>query len=269
VTSQPVPDPPERDPVEPNPTSQEPVEPNPTAQDPAERGPTLPERALRDPTAPLTGRSVLTASLSLGAAVGLFGASFGVLSVANGLSVAQAATMSLLVFTGASQFAAVGVVATGGTGAAAVGSALLLAARNGVYGLAMALVLRGSLGRRLIAAQLVIDESTAMATAQPDRQAQERAFWLTGGAVFAFWNAGTLIGALSGGLIHDPAALGLDAAFPAGFVVLLGPHLRTTEGRQAAALAAVLVIVTTPFLRPGVPILVAALAATIGLRRQL
>jgi len=220
-----------------------------------------------DPTAPPTGRSVLTASLSIGVAVGAFATSFGVLAVANGLSIAQTMAMSLLVFTGASQFAAVGVVATGGTGAAAVGSALLLAARNGVYGLAMTRVLRGSLPRRLVAAQLVIDESTAMATAQPERSAQERAFWLSGLAVFAFWNLGTLVGALGGGAISDPAALGLDAAFPAGFVVLIGPHLRTKQGRQAAALAAVLALVTTPLLAPGLPVLVAALAAGIGLRR--
>jgi 4-azaleucine resistance transporter AzlC len=239
-----------------------PPDPGPADPDPLEPDPTEPH-----PAAAPTGRSVLTASLSLGVAVALFGASFGVLAVANGLSVAQTAAMSLLVFTGASQFAAVAVVASGGTGAAAVGSALLLAARNGVYGLAMAPVLRGSLGRRLVAAQLVVDESTAMATAQSDRRAQERAFWLSGVSVFVLWNTGTLVGALSGGLIGDPATLGLDAAFPAGFVVLLGPHLRTTEGRQTAALAAVLTVITTPLLRPGLPILVAALAATIGLRR--
>jgi predicted branched-subunit amino acid permease len=147
-----------------------------------------------------------------------------------------------------------------------VASGLLLAARNGVYGLALAPMLQGPLGRRMLAAQLVIDETTAMATAQPDPAEQRRAFWLSGLAIFVLWNLGTLFGAISGGAIGDPAALGLDAAFPAGFVVLIGPHLRTTRGRQAALLAAVIVLVTTPFLRPGMPILAAALAVLVGLR---
>ena len=213
-----------------------------------------------------SGKAVISASLALGVAVGLIAVSYGVLAVANGLSVAQTCAMSVLVFTGASQFAFVGVIATGGSAAAAVGSGLLLAARNGVYGLALAPVLQGSLGRRLLAAQFVIDESTAMATAQPDRPAQVRAFWWSGLSIFVCWNLGTVIGALAGGALSDPAALGLDAAFPAGFVVLIGPHLRSRAGRQAAALAAVVVLVTTPFLRPGVPILVAALAILVGLR---
>jgi 4-azaleucine resistance transporter AzlC len=213
-----------------------------------------------------SGKAVVSASLALGLAVGLVAVSYGVLAVANGLSVAQTCAMSVLVFTGASQFAFVGVVATGGSLAAAVGSGLLLAARNGVYGLALAPVLQGPLGRRLLAAQFVIDESTAMATAQPDQRSQVRGFWWSGLSIFVCWNLGTLIGALAGDALSDPAALGLDAAFPAGFVVLIGPHLRSAAGRQAAVIAAVVVLVTTPFLRPGVPILVAALAILVGLR---
>ncbi len=213
-----------------------------------------------------SGRAVLSASLALGVAVALIGASYGVLAVANGLSVAQTSVMSLLVFTGASQFAAVGVIATGGSAATAVGSGLLLAARNSVYGLALAPMLRGSLARRLLAAHFVLDESTALATAQPDPKAQVRAFWVSGVSIFAFWNVGTLLGAVAGRALDNPAALGLDAAFPAGFVVLIGPHLRSRAGRHAALLAAVLVILTTPFLRPGMPILVAALAILVGLR---
>jgi 4-azaleucine resistance transporter AzlC len=212
------------------------------------------------------GKAVITASLALGVAVGLIGVSFGVLAVANDLSIAQACAMSVLVFTGASQFAFVGVIATGGSAAAAVGSGLLLAARNGVYGLALAPVLQGPLGKRLLAAQFVLDESTAMATAQSDQPSQVRAFWWSGLSIFVCWNAGTVIGALAGGALRDPAALGLDAAFPAGFVVLIGPHLRSRTGRRAALLAALIVVVTTPFLRPGMPILVAALAILVGLR---
>ena len=207
-----------------------------------------------------SGRAVISASLALGVAVALIGASYGVLAVANGLSVAQTSVMSLLVF------AAVGVIATGGSAATAVGSGLLLAARNSVYGLALAPMLRGSLARRLLAAHFVLDESTALATAQPDPKAQVRAFWVSGVSIFAFWNVGTLLGAVAGRALDNPAALGLDAAFPAGFVVLIGPHLRSRAGRHAALLAAVLVILTTPFLRPGMPILVEALAILVGLR---
>ena len=213
-----------------------------------------------------SGKAVVSASLALGVAVGLIAVSYGVLAVANGLTVGQTCAMSVLVFTGASQFAFVGVIATGGSAAAAVGSGLLLAARNGVYGLALAPVLEAPLGRRLLAAQFVIDESTAMATAQSDQRSQARAFWWSGLSIFACWNLGTVIGALAGDALSDPAALGLDAAFPAGFVVLIGPHLRSKAGRQAALLAAVIVLVTTPVLRPGVPILVAALAILVGLR---
>jgi predicted branched-subunit amino acid permease len=130
----------------------------------------------------------------------------------------------------------VSVLQSHGSPFAAMGSALLLAARNGVYGLAMSPVLRGSRVRRLIAAQLVIDESTAMALARTDGRARVQAFWATGLGVYVFWNAGTLIGALVGDRLGDPKSLGLDAAFPAGFVALLVPHLAKRGGRGAALL---------------------------------
>jgi 4-azaleucine resistance transporter AzlC len=218
-------------------------------------------------TAARPGRGVTTAGITLGLAVGVFGMSFGVLAVTSGLSVLQACAMSLLVFTGASQFAVVGVLGSGGSPAAALASALLLAARNGAYGLAMAPVVRGSLPRRLLAAQLVIDESTALALAQGKREVQEHAFWVTGVAIFVCWNLGTLLGALGGSAIGDPARFGLDAAFPAGFVVLLVPHLRRLEGRVAAALGALVALVLVPLAPPGVPVIAAGLAALVGLRQ--
>ncbi|HEY2998705.1 MAG TPA: AzlC family ABC transporter permease [Acidimicrobiales bacterium] len=196
----------------------------------------------------------------LGAAVGVFGVSFGVLATAAGLSAAQACALSVLVFTGASQFAAVGVLAAGGSLASAFGSALLLAARNAAYGVAMAPTFaHRRLGRRLVAAQLVIDESTAMATAQPQGRLREAAFWSTGVAVFLCWNLGTIVGALAGDAIGDPRALGLDAAFPAGFVFLAVPHLRTRQGRVAAACGAAIALVLIPLAPAGVPIVAAAL----------
>ena len=196
----------------------------------------------------------------LGAAVGVFGVSFGVLATTGGLSVAQACVMSVLVFTGASQFAVIGVFGSGGSLGSALGSALLLAARNAAYGVAMAPTLsRRSLGRRLLAAQLVIDESTAMATAQPGRRAREAAFWATGVAVFVCWNVGTVVGAVAGDAVGDPEALGLDAAFPAGFVALSVPHLRTRQGRVAAAFGAAIALALIPLAPAGVPIVAAAL----------
>lgn len=214
------------------------------------------------PTAP----DPLSASLVLGVAVGAFGISFGVLAVASGLSAAQACAMSLLVFTGASQFAAVGVIGSGGSTAAALGSALLLAARNGAYGLSLSDVIKGRLATRLVASQLVIDESTAMATAQVAPEQQVRGFWLAGLSVFVFWNLGTLLGALGGDAIGDPERYGLDAAFPAGFVALVVPHLRSLDGRLAAAIGVAVALLLVPVAPAGVPILAASAAVLLGLR---
>jgi 4-azaleucine resistance transporter AzlC len=210
-------------------------------------------------------RPLLVASLTLGVAVAVIGVTFGVGAVAAGASVWQACAMSLLVFTGASQLSAVSVVAAGGSAAAAFGGAMVLAARNGVYGLTMARRLDGSLARRLLAAQLVLDETTAMATAQRDLHAQRIAFWVTGAAVFVFWNLGTLLGALGGSAI-DPYTFGLDAAFPAAYVAMVAPHLRHRTGLRAGLVGAAICVVTIPFLPVGLPIMCAALAALVGVR---
>ena len=204
--------------------------------------------------------------MALGAAVGLVGTSFGLFAVTSGLSTAQACALSLLTFTGASQFALVSAVAAGGTPIAAVGSALLLGARNGVYGLAMSRVITGSLPRRLVAAQLVLDESTALAMAQPERSDQQRAFWAAGLSVFVCWNLGTVVGALGGSQIGSPDAWGLDAAFPAGFVALLAPHVRKVGGWASALFGAAIALVLIPLAPPGLPILAATLATLMGLR---
>src|SRR3954454_2568563 len=140
---------------------------------------------------------LLTAALSIGVATGIYAVSFGVLAVGAGLTVAQTCGMSVLVFTGGSQFAAVGVLAAGGAPGTAIANALLLAGRNAAYGLSVASVLRGSLPQRALASHLVIDESTAMARSQEDPAASRTAFLLTGGCVFVLWNLGTLAGALA------------------------------------------------------------------------
>ncbi len=199
----------------------------------------------------------------LGLAVGTFGVTFGVLSVSAGISGLQAVMMSLLMFTGASQFAAVGVVSTGGDPVSAFGTALLLAARNGAYALSMSRAMPSGKGRRLIAAQLIIDESTAMAEAQSNLEETREAFWITGLSVFFFWNLGTLIGVLVGGVIGNPLVWGLDAAFPAGFLALLAPHLKDRNKRRAALIGAGVAAVTIPFLPAGLPVLLAASGAVV------
>ncbi len=209
-------------------------------------------------------RPVVAASLTLGVAVGVFGISFGVGAVAAHATVAQACAISLLVFTGASQFSAVAVLGAGGSYASAIGGALILGARNGVYGLALSPHLRGRLGTRLVAAQLTLDESTSMAMAQTDERHRRIAFWVTGVTIYAFWNAGTLVGALAGQAV-DPQKWGLDAAFPAAFVAMVWPMLRGRRPILAAALGVTICLVLIPFTPIGVPILCASLAVLVGI----
>lgn len=205
----------------------------------------------------------------LGAAVGLISITFGVLATSAGLSVWKAQAMSLFVFTGASQFAAIAVISSGGSAAAALGGALFLAARNGIYGMRMARVLKPGFLRRMIGAQLVIDESAGMALAQRDDDAAREAFWFTGTAVFVFWNLGTLAGAVLGEALGDPEVYGLDAAFPASMVALLVPHVTSTPGRVAALVGGGLAIAFVPLTPAGAPILLAAFAVLPALWLQL
>ena len=213
-------------------------------------------------------RAVLRQSLSVGVATGAYGISFGALSVAAGLSLWQTMALSLLLFSGGSQFALVGIVAAGGSGVAAVATSSLLGVRNGLYGLQVSRLLGVRGRRRAAAAQLTIDESTAVAVAQPERAASRLGFWATGLAVFALWNLMTLVGALIGDLLGDPQRYGLDAAAAAAFCALLWPRLRNGETRAVAGAAALAALLVAPHAPAGVPVLVAALAAVVaGLRR--
>lgn len=209
---------------------------------------------------------MIMACTTLSMAVGVFGVSFGVGSVAAGASIAQTCALSLLVFTGASQFSAVSVVGAGGSLGSALGGALLLAARNGVYGLAMSRRIEGRLLTRLVAAHLTIDETTAMSMGQTDPRAQRVAFWFTGVTLYVFWNVGTLLGALAGSAI-DTTTYGLDAAFPAGFVAMVWPLLSDRRSRQAAILGGLVCLVAIPVTAIGVPILLSALAVLVGLQK--
>ena len=216
-------------------------------------------RHLREPDV----RRFVGASLAVGAAFVVFGLSFGVLAVTAGASVVQATVMSLLVYTGASQMSAVSVVAAGGSFGAAFGGAALLAARNAVYGVALSPVIgRGRL-RRVVGAHFVIDETTAIATAESDPSSRATAFWVSGPILYASWCSGTLLGALLGSSI-DPATFGLDAAFPVMFTAMLVPHLRTKRGRRAAAFGGVVTVALAPFMPVGLPVLVAAFGILFG-----
>lgn len=206
---------------------------------------------------------VETMSLGVGIATGLYGISFGALAVAAGLEVWQAQLLSLLMFSGGSQFAFIGVVATGGVSSlpAAIASAWLLGIRNGFYALQMKSLL-GALGFRMpFAAQLTIDETAGVSTAQSNTKDTRLGFWLTGFFVFVFWNLFTLAGALLGSSIGDPSAFGLDAAAAAAFLGLLWPRLKALQPIVVAIAAAVVAVALSPVLSPGLPILVAALTA--------
>ena len=209
-------------------------------------------------------KEVLRQSLSIGVATGAYAISFGALSVAAGLNLWQTIALSALLFSGGSQFAIVGIVATGGSGAAAVATSTLLGIRNGLYGLEMSRLLGVSGLRRLAAAQLTIDESTAVGVAQPERSAQRLGFWGTGLAVFVLWNLFTILGAVVGNALGDTRRFGLDAAAPAAFCGLLWPRLKSGDTRAVAAVSAVIALVVAPHAPAGIPVLVAALAAVVA-----
>lgn len=196
-------------------------------------------------------------ALGIAIAAGAYGISFGAISVSAGLSIVQTCVLSLAMFTGASQFALVGVLGAGGAVASSIATALLLGARNTLYGLRLA----GTLGvhgpKRLLAAQIVIDETTAMAIAQDDRADARFAFWRTGGLLFALWNIGTLIGAVSGSAIGEPETYGLDAAVPCAFLALMWPGLATARMRFAAVAGAAVALILVPLVPAGIPVLAA------------
>ncbi|MFD5917113.1 AzlC family ABC transporter permease [Kitasatospora sp. NPDC058201] len=196
----------------------------------------------------------------------LVGASFGAITVSGGLPLWVPVVMSVLVFAGGAQFAAIGVVLSGGGALAAVATGLVLNARLLPFGFTVAGVLDGPWWRRLLGAQLLTDESVAFTLLQPDRRRRRAAYWVCGLALFAVWNASVLVGAAAGGMIGDTDALGLDAAFPAVLLALVLPSLTDPRTRTAALAGAVVAVAATPFLPAGVPVLL-ALAGLLFARR--
>ncbi len=213
-----------------------------------------------------TDRGVaIRAAFGVGLAVSAYGLSFGALSVTAGLTIWQTCVLSLLMFSGGSQFALVGIIASGGTaaGGAAIASAALLGTRNALYGLRVAPIVAARWPRKLLAAHWTIDESTAVAVAQPTVQAQRTGFWVTGAIIYVGWNLTTLAGALLGNLLGDVSRYGLDAAAAAAFLGLLWPRLSSLQPVAVAVGAAVVAAALIPVVPSGIPVLAAALVAVV------
>ena len=210
-------------------------------------------------------RATATQSLSVSFTVGLYGTAFGAASIAAGFSIFQTCLLSLLTFSGASQFAIVGVMGAGGSALSGIATASLLGIRNGLYGLRMAPLLKVRGFKRVVAAQITIDESTGVAVGQEALgiDAVRHGFWLTGFGVYIFWNFFTLLGALGAQAMGNPSAWGLDAAVPAAFLGLVWPRLSGKFERAIAASAILLSIALTPYLSAGLPI-IATVALAVG-----
>jgi len=213
-------------------------------------------------------RAIVVNAIGVGVAVAAYGVSFGAISVTGGLSVLQTQLLSALMFTGGSQFALVGVLIAGGGAISAVATSVMLGFRNAFYALAMAPVLQVRGVRRLIAAQLTIDESTAMAVGRAVEhdggRAARLAFWATGLSVFVFWNLATVAGAVGAHALGDPKLWGLDAAIPAGFIALVWPRLNDRRSWAIGLCAAAVALALTPLLRPGVPVLLTSVVAVVA-----
>jgi predicted branched-subunit amino acid permease len=219
----------------------------------------------RDPARTATVRD----ALGLGLAVGLYGAAFGAAADAAGLNVWQAMTLSLVMFTGASQFALVGVLGAGGSALAAVGSALLLGTRNTVYGVRLVPLLKPQGLRRFGTAHWVIDETTALSLAAPDRGLARLAFLAGGASIYLLWNLTTVAGAVGAAALSGPALAALDAVVPAAFLALLWPRLRkgfpeAAVQRRVALGGAVVALALTPIVPAGVQVIAAVVAVALA-----
>ena len=200
-------------------------------------------------------------SLSVAFTVGLYGVAFGAAGITAGFSILQTCLLSLLLFSGASQFAVVGIMGAGGSAASAIATATLLGFRNALYGLQLAPILKVTGLKRIIASQITIDESTAVSTLQSNDSDRKRAFYLTGFGVYIFWNLFTFLGALGASAIGDPSVWGLDAAVPAAFCGLVWPRLKDKRLFLISACAIILALLLTPITPAGIPIITTVLLA--------
>ncbi|MDA2998292.1 MAG: AzlC family ABC transporter permease [Candidatus Nanopelagicus sp.] len=202
-------------------------------------------------------------SLSVAFTVGLYGAAFGAAGITAGFSILQTCLLSLLLFSGASQFAVVGIMGAGGSAVSAIATATLLGFRNALYGLQLAPILKVTGLKRIIASQITIDESTAVSTLQSNDSDRKRAFYLTGFGVYIFWNLFTFLGALGASAIGNPSVWGLDAAVPAAFCGLVWPRLKDKRLFLISASAIILALLLTPITPAGIPIITTVLLAII------
>lgn len=228
----------------------------------------MPRTLLRIPQLASGQRSIIRDAIGVGLGTATYGLAFGAGAVAKGFSVWQTSVLSLFMFTGGSQFAFISVLGVGGSVLSALGVTWLLGARNGMYAMQLVKVLPRPVSKRLVASQLVIDESLAMSVTRESHADARLGFFATGLSVFVFWNLATLIGALAVGLVDDPNTFGLDAAFPAGFLVLIWPQLKGRPAIATAVVAALLALFLIPLTPAGVPILASSLAAFVGATLQ-
>ena len=202
-------------------------------------------------------------ALSVAFTVGLYGAAFGAAGVTAGFSILQTCLLSILLFSGASQFAVVGIMGAGGAAISAIATATLLGFRNTLYGLQMAPILKVKGFKRVLAAQITIDESTAVATLQDTDEDRKRGFYLTGIGVYLFWNLFTFLGALGASAIGDPSVWGLDAAVPAAFLGLIWPRLKNKVQFLVSGIAIAWALLLTPVTPAGIPIITTVVLAII------
>jgi predicted branched-subunit amino acid permease len=202
-------------------------------------------------------------AFSVAFTVGLYGAAFGASGVTAGFSILQTCLLSILLFSGASQFAVVGIMGAGGAAISAIATATLLGFRNTLYGLQMAPILKVKGIKRVLAAQITIDESTAVATLQDNDEDRKRGFYLTGIGVYVFWNLFTFLGALGASAIGDPSVWGLDAAVPAAFLGLIWPRIKNKVQFLVSGIAIAWALLLTPVTPAGIPIITTVVLAII------
>jgi len=193
----------------------------------------------------------------------LIGASFGVTATTVGWGVLAPVVMSAIVFSGAAQFATLAVLGAGGSAVAAIVAATLVASRFLAIGVAIGPSMRGGPVRRALEGQAVVDASLALGKTGEGRYGPRR---LIGSTLpqYAGWTLGTLAGVLLGRGIADPKALGLDALFPAFFLVLVVGELTDRAARVTAALGGLIALALIPLVPPGIPVIVACVAVLAG-----
>ncbi len=211
-------------------------------------------------------RQGIRAAVAVAATVWFFGASFGLVARAAGMGVAAPLVLSATTFAGSAQFAVTSILGAGGGAAAAIAAAVMLNARYAPISISVARLFRGPRLRRLAESQLIVDESWALSS-RGDGRFDRRLLIGAGLLLYAAWVSGTAVGVFAGKALGDPEALGLDGAFPALFLALLVPQLRSRKATQAALLGGAIALVLIPVSPPGVPIVAASAACLLGLRR--